>query len=119
MADRDRTGAALFHDWTLYTGAWKTGTSSRLVIVNGLRLDRNNSWKTSSNGTVVANGPDLMRITDLWLRFLADIRPGEHTGVGGTPRNATLSWSRDGVTFSRLRPDVQMNNEYEFLIPVP
>jgi beta-xylosidase len=123
MADGDRAGAVLFRDWTSYIGVWREGASARVVVVDGARLDRNNNWATSSNGTVVATGPrDLLAqqpgggVTEVWLRVTADIRPGGGNGVGGALRNASFSWSTDGVTFSRLGPEVQMNNMYYFFM---
>ncbi|KAH8908250.1 putative xylosidase/glycosyl hydrolase [Coniochaeta sp. PMI_546] len=116
MADGDRAGAVLFRDWSSYIGVWREGAAAKLVVVDGARLDRNNGWSTSSNGTVVATGPDLAGVSELWLRIAADIRPGGGLGVGGTLRNASFSWSRDGVSFSRLGPEVQMNNMYYFFM---
>ncbi|KAJ9161289.1 Glycosyl hydrolase family 43 protein [Coniochaeta hoffmannii] len=116
MADGDRAGAVLFRDWSSYIGVWRGGNSSQLVVVDGARLDRNNNWATSSNGTVVATGPDLAGVTEVWLRITADIRPGGGLGVGGTLRNGSFSWSRDGAAFSRLGPEVQMNNMYYFFM---
>lgn len=116
MTDGDRVGAVLFRDWSAYIGVWREGSTSRLVVVDGLRLDRNNGWATSSNGSVVASVSDLKGVTDIYLRITADIRPGGGLGVGGTLRNASFSWSRDGVTFAPLGPQVQMNNDYYFFM---
>jgi beta-xylosidase len=115
MADGDRAGAVLFRDWSSYIGVWREGRTSRLVVVDGLRLDRNNDWATLSNGTVVASVPDF-KGCEVFLRITADIRPGGDLGIGGTLRNATLSWSRDGRTFAQLGPEVQMNNDYYFFM---
>lgn len=99
MKDGDRAGAVLFRDRSAYIGVHKEGTAAKVVMVTGLTLTQS-SWETSGKGSVIASGPTLTNLTDVWFRMEADITPAFGTS---TERTVQFSYSVDGgKTFVRL-----------------
>jgi beta-xylosidase len=111
MKDGDRAGAVLFRDIAGYIAVYKTGNTSKIVMVNNLSLT--STWATNSTGTVAATGPTLAVDTaDVWLRVTADITPA----FSGTTavRTSTFAYSLDGKKFTQLGPALAMTNSYTF-----
>jgi beta-xylosidase len=105
MRDGDRSGLAMLRDSSAWIGIKRDNGTTRVTMVNGLTMD--GSWNTTGTGTEAASaGVSGGRI---WLRAQADIRPG-------TGRQATFSYSTDGVTFTRLGPAFTLNNAWQFFM---
>jgi beta-xylosidase len=105
MRDGDRSGLAMLRDSSAWIGVKRDNGTTRVTMVNGLTMD--GSWNTTGTGTEAASaGVSGGRI---WLRAQADIRPG-------SGRQATFSYSTDGVTFTRLGPAFTLNNAWQFFM---
>ncbi|KAJ4349415.1 uncharacterized protein N0V89_008030 [Didymosphaeria variabile] len=111
MADGDRTGAALFRDNMAYIGIHREGTTDKLVYVNNLSIDLNNSWKTNATGTVAASTTLSAGTTEVWLKVQADITPAFNTA---TQRTTTFWYSTDGSKFTQLGSAFKMTNDWHF-----
>ncbi|EUC38355.1 glycoside hydrolase family 43 protein [Bipolaris zeicola 26-R-13] len=110
MASGDRAGAVLFRDTAAYIGIHKSGSTTSLVMVNGLELNADRT--TKSTGTVVATGPAIPAgSTDLYLRIQADITPAFGTN---TQRQATFWYSTDGSSYKQLGPSFGLANTWQF-----
>ncbi|KAH7356283.1 glycosyl hydrolase family 43 protein [Pyrenochaeta sp. MPI-SDFR-AT-0127] len=110
MADGDRAGAVLFRDVAAYIGIHKEGSTSKLVIVNGLNLK--SDWTTNSTGRVATTGPAITTSTaDLWLRIEADITPAFGTTIA---RTGTFWYSTNGQSFTQLGSAFPMTNTWQF-----
>ena len=110
MAVGDRAGAVLFRDTGAYIGFHKDGSTTKLVMVNNLKM--NADWTTNSTGTVAATGPALASgITEFWLRVESDITPAFGTN---TMRQTTFWYSTDGSKFLQLGPAFNMANTWQF-----
>jgi beta-xylosidase len=105
MRDGDRTGLAMLRDSSAWIGIKRDNGATRVAMVNGLTMD--GSWNTTGTGAEAAGaGVSGGRI---WLRAKADIRPG-------SGRQATFSYSTDGVTFASLGPAFTLNNAWQFFM---
>ncbi|KAK4160529.1 putative beta-xylosidase [Cladorrhinum sp. PSN259] len=109
MKDGDRAGAVLFRDQAGYIGIHKTGNTASIVVVNSLNLAEG-TWSTSSTGKVAATGPSLTG-GEVWFRIQADITPAFGTNTG---RQAVLSYSLDGKTFTSLGPALTLSNSWRY-----
>ncbi|MFI0793703.1 family 43 glycosylhydrolase [Micromonospora rubida] len=105
MANGDRAGLSVFRNTSAWIGVRRDNGSTRVVMQNGLTMDGN--WNTTSTGTEVASAP--VSGGRIWLRATADIRPG-------AGRQATFSYSTDGVTFTRLGNALTLANNWEFFM---
>jgi beta-xylosidase len=105
MKDGDRAGLALLRQSSAWIGVEKSGTSTTLVMTNGIAMD--GSWNTTSTGSEAASAP--LSGNKVWLRVAADIRPGANS-------KGKFSYSTDGVTFTPLGPDFTMNNQWQFFM---
>jgi beta-xylosidase len=105
MRDGDRAGLAVLRDSSAWIGVKRDNGATRVTMVNGLTMD--GSWNTTGTGaeaagTAVSGGR-------IWLRATADIRPG-------SGRQATFSYSTDGVTFTALGPAFTLTNAWQFFM---
>jgi beta-xylosidase len=105
LADGDRTGLAMLRDSSAWIGLRRDGSSTRVVMVNGLTMDSN--WNTTGTGTEAAGAA--VSGSRIWLRVNADIRPG-------SGRQARFSYSTDGATFTSLGPAFTLNNAWQFFM---
>ncbi|GAA1870037.1 family 43 glycosylhydrolase [Myceligenerans crystallogenes] len=105
MRDGDRAGLAMLRDSSAWIGVRRDNGVTRVSMTNGLTMD--SSWNTTGTGTEVASAP--VSGGRIWLRATADIRPG-------TGRQATFSYSTDGVTFTRLGPGFTLGNAWQFFM---
>ncbi|MCQ8186745.1 glycoside hydrolase family 43 protein [Streptomyces rugosispiralis] len=105
MRDGDRAGLALLRDSSAWIGVKRDGGASRVVMVSGLTMDGN--WNTTGTGTELASAA--AQGGRIWLRAIADIRPG-----AGRP--GTFSYSTDGTNFIRLGPSFTMGNDWRFFM---
>lgn len=115
LNDGDRAGASLLRDESAYIGIHKDGGATRLVYVDGVKVEPFNlpvgwlngrpvalDWKWVSDGSVFAS-TSLAR-DQVWLRIKADLRPVLCDGHERQSRHATFEYSYDGVTFTQLGP---------------
>jgi len=107
MADGDRTGLALLRQSSAWVGVKRSGGVSSVVMVNGITMDKNDNWSTSSTGSEVASAP--LSGDRVWLRATVDIRPG-------SGRTGSFSWSSDGVTFTPIGNNHTLITEWEFFM---
>ncbi|MGC4089999.1 MAG: glycoside hydrolase 43 family protein [Polyangiaceae bacterium] len=105
MKDGDVAGLALLRHYSAYIAVKKSGTTTRVVLINGLSMDT--SWNTTSTGTEAATAT--VTGNTIWLRLNADIRPG-------SGRQGKFSYSTDGSAFTALGPAYTMNNSWEFFM---
>jgi beta-xylosidase len=105
LADGDRAGLAMLRDSSAWIGVKRDGSSTRVVMVNGLTMDGN--WNTTGTGTEAAGAA--VSGGRIWLRVNADIRPG-------SGRQARFSYSTDGATFTSLGPAFMLNNAWQFFM---
>ncbi len=106
MQDGDVAGLALFRHTAGYVGVKRSGGASTLVMRNGLALEKG-SWNTVSTGNEVASQP--LSGEEVWLRVSADITPGPN-------RQASFSYSLDGITFQPFGETHTMDNDWQFFI---
>ncbi|HKP56796.1 MAG TPA: glycoside hydrolase 43 family protein, partial [Polyangiales bacterium] len=105
MKDGDVAGLALLRNFSAYIAIKKSADSAKLVMVNGLAMDK--SWNTTSTGSEAASAT--LSANVVWLRLGADIRPG-------SGRQGKFSYSLDGKDFTVLGPAYDMNNSWEFFM---
>ncbi|MBE1876931.1 family 43 glycosylhydrolase [Myceligenerans pegani] len=105
MRDGDRAGLAMLRDSSAWIGVRRDNGATRVSMTNGLSMDGN--WNTTGIGTEAASAA--VSGGRIWLRATADIRPG-------TGRQATFSYSTDGVTFTRLGPGFTLGNSWQFFM---
>ncbi|WP_329101946.1 family 43 glycosylhydrolase [Micromonospora sp. NBC_01699] len=105
MNDGDRTGLAVLRNSSAWIGVRRDNGTTRLVMQNGLTMDSN--WNTTSTGTEVASAA--VSGGRIWLRASADIRPG-------AGRQASFSYSTDGVTFTPLGNALTLANNWQFFM---
>ncbi|MFI7604501.1 RICIN domain-containing protein [Micromonospora sp. NPDC049366] len=105
MRDGDRAGLAMLRDSSAWIGVRRDNGATRVVMTNGLAMGTN--WDTVSTGTEIASAP--VSGGRIWLRANADIRPG-------AGRQATFSYSTDGVTFVPLGNALTLNNAWQFFM---
>ncbi|MEU5266028.1 glycoside hydrolase 43 family protein [Amycolatopsis sp. NPDC021455] len=105
MRDGDRTGLAMLRDSSAWIGVKRDGGRNRVVLQNNITMDGN--WNTSNTGSEAASAA--FGGTKIWLRANADIRPG-------AGRQATFSYSTDGVNFTRFGPAFTLNNAWQFFM---
>jgi hypothetical protein len=108
MQNGDRAGLAVFRNSSAWIGIKRDNGATRVVMTNGLTMDRSNNWATSSTGSEQASAT----VTGgrIWLRATADIRPGS------AGRQATFSYSTNGTTFTPLGNALILNNEWYFFM---
>jgi beta-xylosidase len=107
MQNGDRSGLAVFRNSSAWIGVRRDNGATRVVMTNGLTMDRNNDWATASTGAEQASAP--VSGGRIWLRAAADIRPG-------SGRQATFSYSTNGTTFTPLGNPLTLNNEWYFFM---
>jgi hypothetical protein len=95
----------MLRDSSAWIGVKRDGSSTRVVMVNGLTMDGN--WNTTGTGTEAAGAA--VSGGRIWLRVNADIRPG-------SGRQARFSYSTDGATFTSLGPAFTLNNAWQFFM---
>ncbi|RKN47784.1 family 43 glycosylhydrolase [Micromonospora endolithica] len=105
MQNGDRSGLSVFRNTSAWIGVRRDNGSTRVVMQNNLTMDGN--WNTTSTGTEVASAP--VSGGRIWLRATADIRPG-------SGRQATFSYSTDGVTFTPLGNALTLANNWQFFM---
>ncbi|MGW4464997.1 RICIN domain-containing protein [Micromonospora sp. NPDC004704] len=105
MRDGDRAGLAVLRNSSAWIGVRRNNGTTRLVMQNGLTMDSN--WNTTSTGTEVAGAA--VSGGRIWLRANADIRPG-------AGRQASFSYSTDGVTFTSLGNSLTLANNWQFFM---
>ncbi|NUT97839.1 MAG: family 43 glycosylhydrolase [Saccharothrix sp.] len=105
MRDGDRTGLAMLRQSSAWIGIKRDNGNTRVVMTNGLSMDGN--WNTTSTGSEVAGAA--VSGGRIWLRAKADIRPG-------SGRQATFSYSTDGVNFTSLGSALTLNNAWQFFM---
>lgn len=105
MRDGDRAGLAMLRDSSAWIGVRRDNGVTRVSMTNGLSMD--GSWNTTGTGTEAASAA--VSGGRIWLRATADIRPG-------SGRQATFSYSTDGVTFTRLGPGFTLGNSWQFFM---
>ncbi|MEU3454665.1 family 43 glycosylhydrolase [Micromonospora sp. NPDC006766] len=105
MRDGDRTGLAMLRDASAWIGVRRDNGATRVVMTNGLAMD--SSWRTTSTGTEIASAS--ISGGRIWLRATADIRPG-------SGRQASFSYSTNGVTFVPLGNALTLNNAWQFFM---
>ncbi|MBO9555889.1 family 43 glycosylhydrolase [Cellulomonas sp.] len=105
MRDGDRAGLAMLRDSSAWIGVRRDNGVTRVSMTNGLTMD--GSWNTTGTGTEAASAS--VSGGRIWLRATADIRPG-------SGRQATFSYSTDGVSFSRLGPAFTLGNAWQFFM---
>jgi beta-xylosidase len=105
MRDGDRAGLAMLRDSSAWIGVRRDNGVTRVSMTNGLSMD--GSWNTTGTGTEAASAA--VSGSRIWLRATADIRPG-------SGRQATFSYSTDGVTFTRLGPGFTLGNSWQFFM---
>uniref|UniRef100_UPI000373E051 family 43 glycosylhydrolase n=1 Tax=Catelliglobosispora koreensis TaxID=129052 RepID=UPI000373E051 len=105
MRDGDRSGLAMLRQSSAWIGVKRDGGATRVVMTNNLTMDSN--WNTTGTGSEVASAP--VSGGRIWLRANADIRPG-------SGRQATFSYSTDGVTFTSLGSAFTLNNAWQFFM---
>ncbi|MCO8273896.1 family 43 glycosylhydrolase [Actinoplanes sp. TRM 88003] len=103
MRDGDRSGLAMLRDTSAWIGVRRDNGQTRVVMTNGLTM--NSSWATTGTGSEQASAA--VSGGRIWLRAQADVRPG-------SGRQATFSYSTDGVNFTRLGPALTLNNAWQF-----
>ncbi|MCY1136480.1 family 43 glycosylhydrolase [Actinoplanes sp. Pm04-4] len=103
MRDGDRSGLAMLRDSSAWVGVRRDNGQTRVVMTTGLTM--NSSWGTTGTGSEQASAA--VSGGRIWLRAQADVRPG-------SGRQATFSYSTDGVTFTRLGPAFTLNNAWQF-----
>jgi len=104
MKDGDIAGLALLKHASAYVAIKKTGSASKVAMVNGLTMSTSN-WATTSTGTEAASSP--ISSTTIWLRATADVRPG-------SGRQGKFSFSTDGLTFTAIGPAYTLNTDWQF-----
>ena len=107
MKDGDVTGLALFKSATAWIGLKKTGTTLKIVMVNGLTQDLS-TFATTNTGTEIASAD--FTGTTIYLRAWADGRP---TGGGGT-KQGKFSYSTDGTTFKSLGDALTLSTDWQY-----
>lgn len=105
MKSGDVAGLALLRHFSAYIAVRKSGTSSQVVMVQGLAMD--NKWNTTRTGTEAASAP--LTKGKIWLKVAADVRPG-------SGRQGRFSYSTDGKTYMPLGAAYAMNNSWEFFM---
>lgn len=105
MRDGDRSGLAMLRQSSAWIGIKRDSGTTRVVMTSNLTMDSN--WNTTNTGTEVASAA--VSGGRIWLRVNADIRPG-------SGRQATFSYSTDGVTFTNLGPAFTLNNAWQFFM---
>ncbi|WP_343450455.1 family 43 glycosylhydrolase [Micromonospora oryzae] len=105
MRDGDRSGLAMLRDSSAWIGVRRDNGATRVVMTNGLTMD--SSWRTTSTGTEIASAA--VSGGRIWLRAKADIRPG-------SGRQASFSYSTDGVNFVPLGNALTLNNAWQFFM---
>lgn len=113
LKDGDRAGACIFRDESAYIGIHKDAGISKLVYVDGVKVEPITShvgwfnarpvaldWKWVSNGTVGAEEP--LTHSRLWLRIKTDLRPVCCDGYEKESRHATFEYSYDGTIYAQL-----------------
>ncbi|WP_212828866.1 family 43 glycosylhydrolase [Catellatospora sp. TT07R-123] len=108
MKDGDRAGLAVLRNSSAWIGVKRDNGTTRVVMTNGLSMDRNNNWATSGTGSEQAGAA--VSGGRIWLRATADIRPGSAS------RQATFSYSTNGTTFTPLGNALTLNNEWYFFM---
>ncbi|KAK1625455.1 family 43 glycosyl hydrolase [Colletotrichum phormii] len=106
MADGDRVGLAALRDKSSWIGIEREGDVYSIVTVGGLTM--NTDWTTNSTGAVVERRP-LADARDVYLRMVADIRPGG-------PGNVVFSYSVDGQNFETVGASFTLYNNWEFFL---
>jgi beta-xylosidase len=105
MANGDRAGLAMLRDSSAWIGVKRDNGSNRVVMVNGLEMDR--QWNTIRTGSEAASSG--LSGSTVWLRVEADIRPGPG-------RQALFSYSTNGSTFTRLGPGFTLGHDWPFFM---
>ncbi|MDG4834421.1 family 43 glycosylhydrolase [Solwaraspora sp. WMMD1047] len=105
MANGDRSGLAMLRQSSAWIGVVKQNNATRVVMTDGLTMDSN--WNTT--GTGVERAGANISGGRIWLRARADIQPGAN-------RQATFSYSTDGVNFTPLGPAFTLNNQWQFFM---
>lgn len=105
MTNGDRAGLALLRDSSAWIGVTREGSTTRVVMVDGLTMD--DEWNTTGTGTERAGAT--LTGGRVWLRATADITPG-------APRPGSFSYSTDGTTFTALGPEFTMGNDWHFFM---
>ncbi|HET7539144.1 MAG TPA: family 43 glycosylhydrolase [Polyangiaceae bacterium] len=104
MKDGDVAGLALLKHMSAYVAVKKSGSSSKVSMVNGLAMNTS-TWATTSTGTEAASSP--ISGNTIWLRATVDVRPG-------TGRQGKFSFSTDGTTFTAIGPAYTLNTDWQF-----
>jgi beta-xylosidase len=104
MKDGDVAGLALLKHLSAYVAVKKSGSSSKVSMVNGLTMNTSN-WATTSTGTEAASSA--ITGSTIWLRATLDVRPG-------AGRQGKFSFSTDGATFTSIGPAYTLSTEWQF-----
>ncbi|EQB56055.1 glycosyl hydrolase family 43 [Colletotrichum gloeosporioides Cg-14] len=115
MIDGDQAGVTALRQDSAYIGIHKTDGVAQLVYVDGISMDSEQDWLTTSNGYVKAEGP-VIEGADLWLRIKADITPSVLGDSSSIPRYASFWYSVDGQNFEPLGPEYALNPEWYFFM---
>jgi len=105
MQDGDVAGLALLRHMSAYVAVRKKASALEVAMVSGLTMD--GSWNTTSTGKDVEVKP--LTGSKIWLRLVADIRPG-------SGRQGKFSYSTDGTTFTDIGMPYTMNSSWEFFM---
>jgi beta-xylosidase len=105
MRDGDRAGLAMLRDSSAWIGVKRDNGVTRVVMTSGLAMDSN--WNTTNTGTEVAGAT--VSGGRIWLRVNANINPG-------SGRQASFSYSTDGLTFQPLGSGFTLNNAWQFFM---
>lgn len=105
MRDGDRAGLAMFRDSSAWVGIKRDHGADRVVMEDNLTMNR--KWQTTNTGTEVASHP--VSRGRIWLREIADIRPG-------AGRTAKFSYSTDGRTFRPIGKPFLLDTDWHFFM---
>src|SRR4051794_17791107 len=105
MKDGDRAGLAVLRDSSAWIGIKRDGGATKVAMVNNLTMD--SSWNTTGTGNEVAAAG--VSSGKIWLRVKADIHPG-------SGKQATFSYSTDGVNFTPLGNGFTLGNAWQFFM---
>ncbi|KAJ2891460.1 Glycoside hydrolase family 43 [Zalerion maritima] len=111
MADGDRAGMAWFRDRSAYVGVHKSGSTSRVVMVNGITMEQSD-WSTADEGAVAEEGPTLSPWSTgstVHLRVETDIRPAGSL-------IASFWYSLDGESYAQIGPDFEEDTDWHFFM---